>query len=373
MTTSEDTCISIHTAPSLAGYTLEPPRAIRARDNGKLLTIRLETSLLCNFNCLYCNNNAGIPTHDELSITDIRNILPEVRRLGAESVVLIGGGEPLLYPGIRDLTSFIHRAGMTPVIITNGFSLTEEFCSFFLDHNTSILLKCDSFDRNTQDRLAGKTGAHAAIMRSIDLLLKVYDVVSDPLHLRTGLSFVATRLNHDGILPIWKFCRENNLYPNLEEFIPRGRGLSNYDTLYLDAVSVHSLKMQLLTLDREQYGYDWILHSPLPGHGCLQPLCSVYITSTGSVRPCPDIDIPWFNVKQTSLSEIMATPFFKLARSVDKHLHGKCGACEYNPRCIGCRGNAFTDGVNRGLSPEEALCSPDPLCRKQSTVYDKPL
>lgn len=351
-------------APSLAGYTIDPLRAIETRDEGKLLTMRLETSRVCDLRCIYCNNEAGMLQSDELTFPVMQRILREGKSLGVESVVLIGGGEPLLYPFIKELITFIDNADMTPVIITNGMNLTDALCSFLRDHNASILLKCDSFNGPVQDYLAGEPGTHAAILRAIEVLRATYGHDRESMNLRIGLSFVVTSVNHADILHLWKYCRENNFYPNYEEFIPRGRGLTNRDRLYLDNESVHALKKQLLAFDRKQYGYDWILHSPLPGHGCLQPLCSVYITSTGTVRPCPDIAVPYSNVKTTSLEEIITTPFFRLARTVDKHLQGKCGSCEYNPFCIGCRGNAFSEGVNRNLSPEEALYNPDPLCLK---------
>jgi radical SAM protein with 4Fe4S-binding SPASM domain len=354
----------LQTPPALAGYTIDPRRAREFRDGGKLLTMRLETSRACDLQCIYCNTAAGVGAPHEIALPTMQMAIHQARDLGAESVVIIGGGEPLLYRHIRQLIAYVSDLGLIPVIITNGSQLTDDLCAFLCDNNASILLKCDSLDRDTQDLLAGRAGAHATILRALDRLMRAGFATSSRRTLRIGLSFVVTKINYEHILPIWKLCRDNALFPNFEEFIPRGRGFTNYDTLFLDNGRVFALKQRLLELDRTSYGYDWLIHTPLPGHGCLQTMCSVYVTSSGRVQPCPDIDVSFSNVHDASIEEIIKTPFFRLARNLEKHLQGKCGSCEHGNICIGCRGNAFSVGIAQGMSPEDALCSPDPLCLK---------
>jgi len=354
----------LQTPPALAGYTIDHRRAREFRDSGKLLTMRLETSRICDLRCIYCNNAAGVPLPNEISFPVIQGAIREARALGAESVVIIGGGEPMLYPHIKELVRYISALRLIPVLITNGSQLTDDLCAFLCDHDASILLKCDSLNRETQDLLAGKAGAHAEIMRALGRLMRGNFASGAPGSLRIGLSFVVTRINYDDILPVWQFCRDHALFPNFEEFIPRGRGATNYQDLFLDNRRVLALKEKLLELDRTKYGYDWLVHTPLPGHGCLQTMCSIHITSFGRVQPCPDIDVSSANIRDSSIEEIISSPFFRLSRNLEKHLRGKCGSCEHGLICIGCRGNAFSVGLAQGMSPEDALCSPDPLCLK---------
>ena len=356
--------MNMQTPPALAGYTIDHRRAREFRDKGKLLTMRLETSRLCDLECIYCNNAAGTRLDDEIPLAMMQQTIAQATALGVESVVIIGGGEPLLYPHIKELVAHVFGLGMIPVIITNGSQLTDDLCAFLCDNNATILLKCDSLNAETQDLLAGRAGAHAAIMRAIDRLMRGSFNTSSSRTLRIGLSFVVTKINYHDILPVWKFCRDHAFFPNFEEFIPRGRGSANYHALFVDNRRVFALKEELLELDRSHYGYDWLIHTPLPGHGCLQTMCSIYVTCSGRVQPCPDIDVSFSNIRTHSVEEIINTPFFQLSRNLEAHLKGKCRSCEHGSICIGCRGNAFSVGIAQGMSPEDALCSPDPLCLK---------
>ncbi len=73
-------------SPFLLGYNFSPERAREARDKGKLLTMRTETSLMCNLACRYCNGTSGTPPPGEISFETIKDVITQARDLGAESV-----------------------------------------------------------------------------------------------------------------------------------------------------------------------------------------------------------------------------------------------------------------------------------------------
>ena len=91
-------------------------------------------------------------------------------------------------------------------------------------------------------------------------------------------------------------------------------------------------------------------------------LYNLYITVEGFVRPCSSIHINLANIKDYSLKEVINLPFFKLSRTIEKKLKGKCKTCGYHSECIGCRGLAFSCAKNRDLSDFEAICMEDPSC-----------
>jgi len=350
--------------PKLIGYNFSPERARNARNQGKLLTMRTETSRICNLRCRYCNGSSGTPPSGEISFKSIKDTISQVKDLGGESVVIIGGGEPTIYPHFRDLISYISNIDMIPVVITNTTKMTLDLAKFLYDKNASVLGKLDSLVEKRQDFLAGRKGTFTKITKGLENLKKVGFTKCDPQSLRLGVSFVTTSLTLNETPDIWKFCRDNNMYPNQELLVPRGRAETHLATLTPSNEQVFKIKKKLLEIDQNKYGYSWLVHAPLTGNGCLQHMYSVYLTSLGYIRPCADIDIKLYNIQDMTIKEIIESSFFQKARNIEKYLTGKCHGCEHNMDCIGCRGLAFSTGILEGLGVTEALCREDPLCTK---------
>jgi radical SAM protein with 4Fe4S-binding SPASM domain len=349
-------------SPFLIGYNFSPERAREARDKGKLLTMRTETSLMCNLACRYCNGTSGTPPPGEISFETIKDVITQARDLGAESVVVIGGGEPTIYPSFRDLIAFIHDLKIITVIFTNTMTMTKDLAKYLFDTNCSVITKLDSLNENRQDFLAGKKGSYKKIQKGITNLINAGFTNGDSHKLRLAASFVTTSLTLDETPDIWRFCRDNKIYPNQELLVPRGRALTGLSHLTPTIDQIHALKKELLHIDEEEYGYSWLVHAPLTGQGCLQHMYSIYLTSIGYIRPCADVDIKMFNVKDMTIKQIIQSDFFNTARHIEEHLKGKCKGCNHLDECIGCRGLSFSTGINEGLDVYEAISREDPLC-----------
>lgn len=351
-------------APQLRGYYFSTEKARWARDNGKLLSIRIEPSFKCNLHCGYCYNKSYQSLPDEITYAQLEDIIYQAKEMGAESVVNIGGGEPTIYPQFKKLVKLINILNMIPVIFTNAQTMTKEMAKFLYDNNVSVIIKFDSLSESTQDIMTGVAGSHNNIMRGLDNLLEAgYASVDDEQQLRLGASFVINKQNAHEVAALWKFCRERKIFPNLEMMTPNESGKGG-EKLLLTQKEWREIKTQLLHIDRKKYGYDWLLYTPLVGCGCFQVMYSLYVTAKGFVRPCAAIEVGYANIKKHKLKEIVEMPFYSMARNIDKHLQGKCKECEHIPRCIGCRGMAFSIGTIKGQNPREALCGEDPSCFK---------
>ncbi len=355
--------------PILLGYTYDPQEAHRARDQNRLLAIRVETNRSCNLRCRYCYAQSGGTRTDELDIAVLQNTILQAAELGAQSIVVIGGGEPTLHPHFRMLISFIHDHGMVPMIFTNMISITPQLARFLRDNSASIMGKCDSLQPSVQDYLAGRAGAFERIWAGLGHLIDAgFTEIDDPHRLRLGVSFVSCRMNLAEMEEIWHFCRENRIFPNMEVLTPTGRALETLPDQYLTSEEIRDYKLRLLDLDRRRFGYDWLVYTPLIASGCLQHLYSLYITLEGNVRPCAPTKFDEhpalrregvypYNAFRRPLAEIYHDPLFRYVRTIDKHLEGKCRGCEHLDECIGCRGYAYAVGVNQGQGPLRALRS----------------
>lgn len=362
--------------PILSGYIYTGDEAYAARDAGRLLAIRLETNKSCNLQCRYCYAESGGVSPSEASLETLCEVVSQAKELGAESIVVIGGGEPTLHPRFLELIMLINALKMIPVIFTNLTTMTPQLAGFLRAQNASIMGKLDSLRPEIQDFLAGRAGAFTQIHWGlINLLDAGYGEVGDTRRLRLGLSFVSCKLNMDEVEDIWHYCRRRRIFPNMEVLTPTGRARGTLDRYSLSKEEIQRYKLRLLDIDREVYGFDWLPYTPLTASGCMQHLYSLYVTVEGNVRPCAPAKFDQheslredglypYNVLRVGLREIYESELFTYVRNIDRHLEGKCRDCEHLRECIGCRGYAYSVGVNEGKSPREALRAECSQCFK---------
>lgn len=359
--------------PFLVGYTYEPEEAYAARDEGRLLSLRLETSRACNLRCRYCYAESGEALPEELPFETLADVISQAARLGARSVVIIGGGEPTIYPRFRELVEHVAALGMTPVVFTNSLTMTRELAGFLFARGASVMTKLDSLRPELQDFLAGREGASRLIYRGLENLLAAFGEPDHPRRLRLGASFVTNTDNLAETADIWRFGRLRGVFLNQEVLTPTGRAKKELPDKIVTNEQVRANKLALLEIDRREFGFDWLPYTPLPGSGCLQHLYSLYVTVEGNVRPCAptkfDENEHLFeegryphNVKRRSLAEIYDSELFRYVRHIDRHLEGKCAGCRHNDECLGCRGFAYSEGINAGKGPLEALRQECSLC-----------
>ena len=347
-------------SPQLIGYGFSPERARWARDNKKLLTLRVETSLKCNLACNYCGHFRR--AKNEITYERIISVIDQASKLGAESIIIIGGGEPTIYPNFKDLILHIRSHNMVPVIFTNTVTMSEGLAHFLYENNVSVIGKLDSLKVEVQDRIAGKKGTSQQIQMGIKNLMNAgFTRTEDPFKLRLGLSFVISKENIDELPALWRFCRERGIFPNLEMMVPDRRA-ANLINLIPTKEEWESAKLQLLKIDQDEFGFDWLPYTPLLGSGCLQTFYSLFLTVEGYIWPCAGIQIEEFNIDEYTLEEVINLPLFELTRHIDLHLKGKCNSCKYINKCVGCRGMAFNLARLRGESILDAVCAEDPTC-----------
>lgn len=353
--------------PQLAGYTYGAREAHEARDQDRLLAVRLETNRSCNLNCRYCYAESGIGLDEEADPETLKEVIRQAKDLGAESIVVIGGGEPTLYRGFAALLGYINSLGLIPVVFTNMVKVTPDLAKLLYENNASVMGKLDSLRRELQDYLSGRRGAWDRMQAGFNNLVQAgFTQPEDGRRLRLGLSFVSNRFNLAEIERFWHLCRQHSIFPNIEVLTPTGRARNFLHNQFLTTREIQDYKERLLEIDRLDYGFTWLPHTPLPGSGCLQYLYSLYITIQGSVRPCaptkldqnPDLfenGVYPYSIPRMSLREVFDSDLFRYVRTIDERLEGKCASCLHAYECIGCRGYAYSVGVLNGLDPYQAM------------------
>ena len=85
----------------------------------KILSLELELSHACNLRCVYCYAESGHPLENELTFSEIIDVVNQAIDLGARKIIVLGGGEPLVYPHLFDVIDHILDSGATADLFTN--------------------------------------------------------------------------------------------------------------------------------------------------------------------------------------------------------------------------------------------------------------
>ncbi len=142
------------------GSNFTPEEIAATRERKGLLSMELELSRECNLRCVYCYASSGKALHNELTRAEIDNALDQAIALGARRIIVIGGGEPLMYPGVMDIMRMLRGRGIMVDLFTNGTLITPEIARELFAMGVSPVIKFNSMREEVQDALAAVPGTY---------------------------------------------------------------------------------------------------------------------------------------------------------------------------------------------------------------------
>lgn len=319
--------------------------------NKQLLTAELELSRVCDLRCIYCYASSGEKLKNELNFDEITAAVNQCRDLGARKIIILGGGEPMLYPRIMDVIRYIHDLGLEMELFSNGTRITPEIASELYALKVQPVIKFNSLDPATQDLLAGKKDAHKAIRQGLNNLLEAgYSNGDIPI----GAQTIICRQNYAEIPEMWRWLRSRKIIPYFETITDQGRAKDHIE-LALSPEKIGTLFDKLSRIDREEFGIEWEPKPPVAAFSCKRHLYSCTITTTGDVIPCPGVDITAGNLRMGSLEEIInSSEVFQNLRNISQTITGPCKSCDLSAECYGCRGMAHH--LNGDYLSSDPLC-----------------
>ena len=114
------------------------------------LSINLDLTTACNYKCDHCIDwdilNAKVKHEEE----ELRNAMREMAQRGLRSVILIGGGEPTLFPGFVSFVQLLKELGLKVAVVSNG-SRNDKILEIapMLDEGDWVRLSLDSGSNET--------------------------------------------------------------------------------------------------------------------------------------------------------------------------------------------------------------------------------
>ena len=84
------------------------------------LSINLDLTTACNYRCDHCIDWDILNSPIKYEFDRLKSSMTEMRERGLRSVILIGGGEPTVYPGFEAMVHHLKDLGLQVAIVSNG-------------------------------------------------------------------------------------------------------------------------------------------------------------------------------------------------------------------------------------------------------------
>lgn len=295
----------------------------------------------CNLRCPHCYLDAGRPAEHELSTEECFRLMDEMKALGTEMVILTGG-EPLLRKDIYDIARAASSQGFLVVMGTNGVLITDAVAQKMVECGVrGVGISIDSLDPVKHNTFRGGPNAWEYSVRALEICR------AHGLEVLVQTTVMA--MNQDEIPQLLAFAQEKGAWSfNLYFLVQTGRGQQLND---LSPEGTEAMLTQLV--DAQEQHRPMLVRSKCAPHfkriayqrglgglesgGCMAGTQYCRITPEGDVTPCPYMTVVAGNVRERSFTEIWhQSPVLLQLRDVHQ-LKGRCGRCEFNELCGGCR------------------------------------
>lgn len=358
----------------------------------------------CNLACEHCYLDAGgapqvgtenFADRSELGTEECFSVIDEIAAFAPECLTILTGGEPLLR---RDILEIVRRAAersLWVVVGTNGVRITENVARRLAEAGArGLSLSLDALDPDRHDRFRRVRGAWRNTVEGAEILN------------RTGLPFIvqttAGSHNSGELEAIADFAHERLAAKvwNLYFLVPTGRGQfvsdmtpAQYDDVLASLYRIqrkyerrmlvnakcapHYIRTVLENFparpgaqvaspagDGESPGvFSWAGSSPIRTYsggagGCPAGTHYMGIRPNGDVTPCPYLPVFAGSLRSATLADLWTSSDLFTGIRRRTSLGGRCGECEMNAQCGGCRARAY--GMTGDVMAEDPLCTHTP-------------
>ena len=305
----------------------------------------------CNLECAHCYISAG--PHEsatsELTTPECLRIVDELLAVNPVPMLILSGGEPLLRDDLAEIAAYASRRGATVVVGTNGTLLTDERIAALKGAGVrGIAVSIDSLRPTYHDNFRHGKGSLEDTIAALGRLRAQ--------HLDFIIQTTATKGNRAELERVAQWSAEQGAVAFNCYFLVatgRGAGLSDLAPAEYEAVLADLARWQRQyrgqMMIRAKCAPHFMRHvhqtdpeSTLLNYETRCPCGTQYcrITPDGKLTPCPYLPEVAGDLRTQSFGDIWrSAPLFRQLR--EGTLGGKCGRCEYQKLCGGCRARAF--------------------------------
>lgn len=339
-----------------------------------------EVTRACNLACRHCRADAHTePFPGELDTAEALRLIDDIARVGSP-ILIFSGGEPLLRQDIFQLVERARANNLRCAMAPNGTLLTADNVRRMAESGIErVSISIDAADARSHNAFRGVEGAFEASMRGIEHLKRAgipfqinTTVTRNNLHIFGDIHDLARDLGAVAwhiflLVPTGRASEMSEEIISSEEYeriLNWFYDLSRASPMQLKATCApqyHRILRQRarqegIAVNYANFGLDAV------SRGCLGGSGFCFISHSGQVQPCGYLELDCGQVRDEPFSHIWRNSTrFREIRDPSFYT-GKCGICEYERVCGGCRARAYT--MNGDYLAEEPLCGYQP--RKRS-------
>jgi heme b synthase len=284
----------------------------------------------------------------------------------ANPILILTGGEPLLRPDFFDIAAYAVQKGLRIAIATNGTLIDEALARKIAETGVSrVSISLDGARAETHDDFRGIPGSYAAALQGLQHL----QALGVPCQINTTVA----KHNAGELAAILRLCLDLGVQAlHIFMLVPVGCGVEiahtqmlppeQYETTltWLFDQSQRDIPLELKATCAPHYMRILYQRAKAAGRpverrahgmaaltkGCLAGSAVCFVSRVGQVQPCGYLPLAAGNIRETPFRKIWETsPLFQSLRDPSR-LEGKCGLCEYNRVCGGCRARAYSHTGN---------------------------
>lgn len=256
--------------------------------------VQLEYNYRCNFKCKHCAIEKFKQKQNRtLTVADIKRIADQIDAMGLASIC-ISGGEPLIFPDLKEIIEAIGPKRFVISMDTNGYMLSEEKVKWLVAMGVDrVHLSIDGLESN-HDAFRGVKGSWQRCINALDFCKKhglgvIINVVVTKSLIDSGelikqLEFVKQFGHHVSMI----YAKPVGAFEDYKDEI--------MDTKDMDYVQSLTEIYNASTHLSPNNGYEF---------GCLCFKKHFSITANGDVLPCPWIPIAMGNIFTEDLKMIV--------------------------------------------------------------------
>ena len=315
----------------------------------------------CDLRCIHCVVEAGEPAEYELSTEEAFMAIDNMAEAGTKHL-LIAGGEPLVRKDIFALAEYASKR-LSVGINTNGFSLNRSVAQRLKDAGVNqIRISLDGAKSKTHNSIRGKDSFERAVEAietcvslgfpdvGIEATISLLNYEELPEMIKLASDLGVGVFEAGDMAPVGRAKKLVHLCLSIEQRGEMLRFLAEIQeaiptliiTSELPHIFIVNKKMQNTCIDP---------YSKKVSLGCGAGIVGAGLTVDGKIVPCPlGLVAEVGDIRRDRLKDVWVnSPLLKKLQS--RKVGGKCGRCEYQYACGGCRGAAAIAGDPMGEDP----------------------